>query len=322
MMKKLRQAYSRLSKISSPADLWSFVVRALYKASNKVFKSTRLEAYDLKLTGNFGKRMMDKYCKGSYYDFNGIYLPCPDEDDYGNIYALCITVNDTLGIYLYHDDDYSRCIVDKFDKTANEGSYFYKNEEKGIDITIHDGDVVFDLGAWIGEFSAYACAKGAIVYAFEPSKDNFKMLEKTVELNKHHKGRIHIIPYGVGARKGNVAFQENEKHMYASKFVTINSDLDAECESDDLNVKIVNLDDFVLEYGIKVDFIKADIEGFERYMLQGANNVLKTHQPTLSICTYHLPDDPELLKCLILSANPNYKIIQRGMKLFAYVDCR
>lgn len=54
-------------------------------------------------------------------------------------------------------------------------------------------------------------------------------------------------------------------------------------------------------------------------MLQGAVQLLRTQQPVLSICTYHNPEDPALLEELILAANPEYQIIQRGMKLFAYV---
>ena len=34
---------------------------------------------------------------------------------------------------------------------------------------IKQEDVVFDVGAWIGDFSALAAAQGAIVYAFEPT---------------------------------------------------------------------------------------------------------------------------------------------------------
>jgi hypothetical protein len=70
---------------------------------------------------------------------------------------------------------------------------------------------------------------------------------------------------------------------------------------------------------LKVDFIKADIEGTERDMLKGATSVLKIFAPKLAICTYHLPDDPEVLKNIILKANPNYRIVQLNHKLFAMV---
>ena len=98
-------------------------------------------------------------------------------------------------------------------------------------------------------------------------------------------------------------------------------------KSDDKNfevnsniVETITLDDFVKENNLgRVDFIKADIEGFERNMLQGAQDTLKNFAPKLALCTYHLPDDPEVMSNLIMQANPNYKIVFGKMKLYASV---
>ena len=85
-------------------------------------------------------------------------------------------------------------------------------------------------------------------------------------------------------------------------------------------MKTIKIDTFVKEKNIKkIDFIKADIEGAERYMLMGAQKTLREFAPKLSLCTYHLPDDEEVMTKLILEANPDYKIIYGENKLYAYV---
>ena len=86
-------------------------------------------------------------------------------------------------------------------------------------------------------------------------------------------------------------------------------------------ISCVKLDNWATDNKIsKIDFIKADIEGAERKMLLGAKDILKYYAPRLSICTYHFPDDPEVIKNIILDANPNYIIDQESHKLFAYTS--
>jgi hypothetical protein len=93
-------------------------------------------------------------------------------------------------------------------------------------------------------------------------------------------------------------------------------DRNYECEK----ISVTTLDKFVEENKLeRIDFIKADIEGAERDMLKGATNVLKTFAPKLAICTYHLPDDPEVLEKIIREANPDYTVVHLRHKLFAAV---
>jgi hypothetical protein len=78
-------------------------------------------------------------------------------------------------------DDYDSYVVRYFDSKMAEGPYGYR--EGLFDVTVKAGDIVIDAGAWIGDFSAYACSKGALCYAFEPVKETYRLLEKTKELN-------------------------------------------------------------------------------------------------------------------------------------------
>lgn len=248
-----------------------------------------------------------RFLKNDRYDFKGIYLPKIE-----NANLMRYIYDDSLKVYTEYGDNYNYELIDELDKTINEGTYCYISKE-GVHITINEGDVVIDAGAWIGDFSAYAAKKGAQVYAFEPSPMNIKLLEKTIEYNKGSCGKITIVPFGLGEKEENVDFFENIENTGGNAF---NAD-----EGSNITLAITTLDLWAEKNSIeKINFIKSDIEGYERQLLRGATNVLRKYSPTLSICTYHFEDDREVLKEIILKANPNYKIIQRKMKLFAYIE--
>ncbi|MGY4884241.1 MAG: FkbM family methyltransferase [Nanobdellota archaeon] len=238
-----------------------------------------------------------KYVEGDRINIKGVYLPIIDRD-------ISRSVPDEIfKIFLKYKDNYSYKNFDKLDSSIGEDPYCYIGKYGG-DITIKPKMNVVDAGSWIGDFAAYASKKGANVYAFEPSPDSVKWLKKTAEMN----GRITVIPAGLGDKEGVFSF-ENSGDDAGNKF-------DKKGKN---KIKIFKLDNWARKNKIKIDFIKSDIEGFERNMLVGAKEVLKKDAPLLSICTYHLKDDPVVLKKIILKANPNYKIIQKERKLFAYV---
>jgi len=182
---------------------------------------------------------------------------------------------------------------------------------------LQPGDTVFDLGANIGIFSCVAAAKGCKVYAFEPTEEVCKRLE----YNKYLNPNIEICKYAVGNENTLVKFYENpliQNFDTGQNSIFIHREGYVETE-----VEEVTLDTYVEENHIeRVDFIKADIEGAERNMLQGAQGILRKFAPKLALCTYHLPDDPEVMEKLILQANSQYIIEHRWKKLYAYVPKR
>lgn len=224
----------------------------------------------------------------------------------------CLTgiFQDTFLIPCYFNDNYQRNIVEYVDRNTKEGPYGYMDIETGFNVSVACNDIVIDAGAWIGDFSAYAASKGATVYAFEPSPNLQQYLQKTALMNKQT-GIIIPVPSGLGNENTTLAFTDDEETSVGASFSG---------SVGNLCIAITTIDSFVEAYQIKsIDFIKADIEGFERKMLLGAKKTLKTFAPKLAICTYHLPDDPEVLASIIKEANPEYSIIQMRHKLFACV---
>ncbi len=246
------------------------------------------------------------------YHIKDVKLPLLDKENERLLF--CPVYEDTYWSYVNCNDRYDEKTFDECDKILGEGLYGLVNDR--VNVTVEPGDVVIDAGAWIGDFAAYASVRGAgTVYAFEPTEETFEILQKTAELNKN------IVPVKKGLSDENVArkFFPNVTGNSGGNGFMIGRDNPDSIETT-YQVETVTLDDFVRENSIqRVDFIKADIEGFERHMLAGAQETLARFAPKLALCTYHLPDDPQVMAELILKANPKYNIVQKRMKLFASV---
>ncbi|MDR0795954.1 MAG: FkbM family methyltransferase [Tannerella sp.] len=125
---------------------------------------------------------------------------------------------------------------------------------------VSSGDIVFDIGAAEGIFSLSIIEKVSEIIIFEPEDVWFDALKSTFEPWK-------------------------EKVRIIKKFI---SDIDGEHS--------ITLDTFCKVIP-RIDFIKADVEGFELNLLKGAVKVIHNH-PNLkiAICTYHKHHDEMVLK--------------------------
>jgi len=259
-----------------------------------------------------GKRLKKKYLvhKEGYehYALKEVRLPLlksPEDDVFWwHIFE------ETFLFYMDYDDCYDETKMAQYYELGGDGPYCLYNNM--VDVTVKAGDVVLDVGSWVGDFSAYASVKGAsAVYAFEPSKSTCKYLLQTASLNKN----IHVVMKGLGNVKTTSVIHTDYQNSSVNRFVQ------EKTGSGEYLAEITTIDSFVQENNLaRVDFIKADIEGYERYMLEGAKETLKKFAPKLAICSYHLPDDPEVLAGIIKNANPAYNIVQKKAKLYASVQ--
>ena len=253
------------------------------------------------LSNNSIKEVIARITKDDRVELEGIVLPPPIDKDAVVLYLHVIS--DSLLPFLVSDVD--EVLYYALMDITPEGPYEYKA------VKLEKGDIVIDAGANIGEFSALAGVKGCLAYAFEPMPHVIDAyLSKTAEWNPN----IIICEYALSDKSGELVFGEDLLHLGGSSSVF------AQKGQNEIKVQAIDLDTFVQENNLpRVDFIKADIEGAERYMLMGAKRVLKEFAPKIAICTYHLPDDPKVLRELILDANPNYVIEERWLKMFAHV---
>lgn len=229
--------------------------------------------------------------------FKDLVLPVPK----GNERSLfAIEFMDVILHYLVGIENISH-----FRDFQGEGTY-----EDVRYVSVNKGDIVIDCGANMGLYSAVASREGGIVYAFEPSK---YIIDKYLHITAEGNPNITIVNMALSDKKGEEEFLIDEGNIGHSR---LKKDLQGTRTE---RVIMTTIDDFVKEQKLeKVDFIKADIEGAERNMLKGAEWVLKHFAPKLSICTYHLPDDPEVLEKIIKDANSNYIVHHEAKKLYAW----
>jgi len=252
------------------------------------------------------KNAVNKLVKNGRIILKDINLPLPENvNEYDDVMHM---ITDSILFYLLSDIDqdtlyslYSHILF------WTEGLYEYKK------VRLEKGDIVIDAGANIGDFSALAGVKGCRAYAFEPIPNVINsFLAKTAAWNPN----ITLCEYALSDKIEELYFDEDTKGLMGSSCII---KLPPK-ESRKVKIQAIDLDTFVDKNNLPhVDFIKADIEGAERYMLMGARRVLKEFAPKIVICTYHLPDDPQVLRELILDSNPDYIIEEKWKKMYAYV---
>jgi FkbM family methyltransferase len=301
----------RLIRAICPYGIW--VALQKWKASKKPVQKNVLYL-DEKEINTFCKYFLKtKENAECYFEIAGAKLPdIRNYPDSFYIFVKCI-FQDTFLFPYFLNDNYDKSYTDIMDIHMIEGPYGYK--DGNFNVSIKKGDVVMDIGAWIGDFSAYSSSKGAITYAFEPVTQAYELLQKTAKLNID----IYPVKKGLSDKTGEVSINISQGGHVSNQIN--NADVNRSIVYNDNEIiSITTLDEFVKENKIsKIDFIKADIEGEERNMLKGASWVLKNYAPKLAICTYHNPEDPKLLEKIILEANPKYKIVHLKHKLFAQV---
>lgn len=128
-------------------------------------------------------------------------------------------------------------------------------------------DMFADVGSNIGSYTILASGvAGANSIAFEPVPSTYQFLKRNIELNELQKiSKSYNV--GVGNEKGKLKFTndfDTVNHVVVGNEESVNS----------IEVDIVTLNDVFLDTQIPT-LMKIDVEGFEKSVLQGANNILK-----------------------------------------------
>lgn len=195
-------------------------------------------------------------------------------------------------------NDYSKLI-----EFYEDVQYFCLPEMKHSDV--HPDEVFVDCGAFVGDtIEKYLFYNGYLfnkIYAFEPGQRAYRALlkrtERLIEEWGLDESQIQCVNKGIG----NV----NKKLYITSGTYDIGGSHISESGDESEVCEICTLDSYIKE---KICFLKADIEGFEIKMLEGARNLICEYKPKIAICIYHSPFDLFYIAKYIKQLVPEYKM--------------
>lgn len=143
--------------------------------------------------------------------------------------------------------------------------------------------VVIDIGAHAGQFSKLFAdmAPRGHVWSFEPSA--YARSVMTAARTFHRKANITLTPAGLSDAPGELVLHTPVKKAGGLGFgVAHLGPDDGSRETVEQTVKLLTLDSFVAEHGLtRIDFIKADVEGWELHALRGGEQALARFKPVL-----------------------------------------
>lgn len=152
----------------------------------------------------------------------------------------------------------------------------YEPELRLIRQFVRPGDVVLDIGASFGAFAlflAHYVGPAGRVHAFEPGGFSYTQLDANVALNGLQ-DRITLHRAAAGEAP-------NVLRLYHISDAPVTFSMGG--EGDDYEeVPSVRVDATVPpDEWARVSFVKIDVEGFERFALEGARNILEAAHPTI-----------------------------------------
>src|SRR5262245_22491301 len=179
----------------------------------------------------------------------------------GNGLKIRVAWNDMIG----------RCIC--------ESSYYEPDTVRLIEQVLVEGDVIFDVGAHVGQYTLVASRRvgpRGQVHSFEPDSRTFAWLAENVRVNQLS---------NVTLNQSAVAADHEPKPLYFSTSSDIGSNSLAlqrphqQTGRSEL-VECTTLDAYRASHRLRsVDLIKADVEGAELWMLRGAKEILRSPRP-------------------------------------------
>jgi FkbM family methyltransferase len=173
---------------------------------------------------------------------------------------------------------------------------FHRKEFKALARLIRPGDIVFDVGANIGLVCVYMhrlCNPNGSIYAFEPVEDTFWMLMETLALNRCDS--VRPLQLAISDRRGKITMNIFDRQH--SEFNSLGRPTMPGLDGKKVRPNTIQevptdtLDHFCESQGIgHIDFLKVDVEGFEKQVFEGAHQLLRNRR--IKSISFEISQDP------------------------------
>ena len=178
-------------------------------------------------------------------------------------------------------------------REAMERWYFRRSLEAFLADIVKPGELVFDIGANVGEWTVVLRSLGCSVVAIEPQRECIAALEARFAGDR----RVTVLPAAVAAQEGEIELYRapgSSTHATASRrwMETTETLPHDHWEAVPEIVPAITLDRLIRDYGLP-SYCKIDVEGLEPEALQG----LSSPVPLIEF-EFHKELDDDLRRCL------------------------
>jgi len=200
----------------------------------------------------------------------------------------------TLAYKLYWPESYDikglyQVIIETFE--SNDW-HFYET----FNTKVEKNDTVVDVGAAEGLFSLSVLDRCKNIVIIEPNKLFVESLKCTF---KNYLGK-NVELFNLAAGNTNTQVEINDNGISSGIIQSKNG-----------GIKMSTLDDILTNN--HVDYIKADIEGYEMDMLRGAAETIRKNRPKMAITCYHGNNDYNEMINYVKMLVPEYKYDLTGI---------
>ena len=217
---------------------------------------------------------------------------------------------------------------DNIGKHILGGNLWEPHLMKFISQFVKPGDFCIDIGACFGWHTlhmAQCVGEKGLVYAFEPLKENLELLKENISNNNFENITVHEVALGnkniyTCMYSSKVCNSKNSGDAFVSTSFGKNFESDLKDESfiykcgdklriDKDPVECKTLDSIDLQRPIK--FIKLDVQGFERMVIEGSENLIQKDRPVIAVEL----EDP----CMVHYGYSSKELIQYIQSLDYYI---